>query len=78
MAIFYLNIFFKCNLFLLCKAEFSATLLQSLVSHDPSEIVLEKILLLIFKTVVLLHIFVKTMIDFFFQDFFDVKKAALI
>ncbi len=30
----------KCNLFLWCKAEFSASLLQSSVSHDPSEIIL--------------------------------------
>ncbi len=36
---FYLNIFLKCNLFLWCKAVFSA-LLQSSVSHDPSEIIL--------------------------------------
>ncbi len=30
----------KCNLFLWFKAEFSASLLQSSVSHDPSEIIL--------------------------------------
>ncbi len=30
----------KCNLLLWCKAEFSASLLQSSVSHDPSEIML--------------------------------------
>ncbi len=30
----------KCNLFLWCNAEFSASLLQSSVSHDPSEIIL--------------------------------------
>ncbi len=30
----------KCNLFLRCKSEFSAQLLQSSVSHDPSEIIL--------------------------------------
>jgi len=29
---------FKCILFLRFKAEFSASLLQSLVSHNPSEI----------------------------------------
>ncbi len=29
----------KFNLFLWCKAEFSASLLQSWVSHDPSEII---------------------------------------
>ncbi len=30
----------KCNLFLWCKTEFSASLLQSWMSHDPSEIIL--------------------------------------
>ncbi len=30
----------KCNLFIWCKAEFSASLLQSSVSHDPSAIIL--------------------------------------
>ncbi len=30
----------KCNLFIWCKAEFSALLLQSSVSYDPSEIIL--------------------------------------
>jgi len=30
----------KYNLFLRCKAEYSASLLQSSVSHDPSEIIL--------------------------------------
>ncbi len=30
----------KCNLFLWCKAECSVSLLQSSVSHDPSEIIL--------------------------------------
>ncbi len=29
----------KCNSFLWCKAEFLASLLQSLGSHDPSEII---------------------------------------
>ncbi len=37
---FYLNIFFICNLYMWCKAEFSASLLQSSVSQDPSEIIL--------------------------------------
>ncbi len=40
------------------KAEFSASLLQSSVSHDPSEKLL--------KTVLLLHIFVETVVIFFF------------
>ncbi len=49
----------KCNLFLWCKAEFSASLLQSSVSHDPSEIILlllkkHLFLLSMLKTVVLL------------------------
>ncbi len=35
---FLLEYIVKCNLFLWCKAEFSASLLQSSVSHDPSEI----------------------------------------
>jgi len=30
----------KCNLYPVIKAEFSASLLQSSVSHDPSEITL--------------------------------------
>ncbi len=38
LCFFYLDIL-KYNLFLWCKAEFSA-LLQSSVSHDPSEIIL--------------------------------------
>jgi len=38
--LFSILIYFKCNLFLWCKAEFSASLLQSSVSHDPSEIIL--------------------------------------
>ncbi len=35
---FLLEYIVKCNLFLWCKAEFSASLLQYSVSHDPSEI----------------------------------------
>ncbi len=37
---FQYELFLKCNLFMWCKAEFSASLLQSSVSHDPSEIIL--------------------------------------
>ncbi len=59
----------KCDLFLWCKAEFSASLPQSLVSHDPVEITVicwftaqETFVLLYFiimlKKVVQLHIFV--------------------
>ncbi len=56
----------KCNLFLWCKAEFSASLLQSSVSHDPSNMLLKKHfrLLSMLKTVVLLHIFVETLMHF--------------
>ncbi len=39
----------KCNLFLWCKAEFSASLLWSVTSHDPSEI------MLIFSIKVIVH-----------------------
>jgi len=71
MAIFYLNIFF--NVIYPCngKAVFSASLLQSLVSHDPSETILigwcsrnisDYYQLL--KTVELHNIFVKTVILF--------------
>ncbi len=58
------------------KAEFSASLLQSSVPHDPSEIILiywfaaqEKFLIIVsvIKTVVLLHIFVENG-NTFFQD----------
>ncbi len=38
ITVFYLNIY--SNVFLWCKAEFSASLLQSSLSHDPSEITL--------------------------------------
>ncbi len=38
-TLFYLNVL-KCNLFLWCEAEYSASLLQSSVSHDTSEIIL--------------------------------------
>ncbi len=55
------------------KAEFSASLLQSSVSHDPSEIILtcsfaaqkNFLLLSMFKTVVLLNIIVETLIIVF-------------
>ncbi len=59
----FLNVI-KCNLFLWCKAEFSASLLQSSVSHDPSEIILickyvsqETFIISHVKTVELLNIF---------------------
>ncbi len=63
----------KCNLFLWRKAEFSASLLQSSVSHDPLDIILicwftaqETIIyvLLMLKTVQI-NIFVEIMIHFF-------------
>ncbi len=40
ITVFCCKIYLKCNLFLWCAAEFSASLLQSSVSHDPSEIIL--------------------------------------
>ncbi len=57
-------LYFKYNLFLWCKAESSASLLQSSVSHDPSEVILicrfaaqEKILIIIsVENMMLLHI----------------------
>ncbi len=60
----------KCNLFLWCKAEYSASLLQSSVSYDPSEIILiwwftaqdTFLIIIIVETVVLLHISVKIVI----------------
>ncbi len=71
-----------CNLFLGCKAEFSASLLQSSVSHDPSEIILicwfadhetffiiktvETVNIKTFKTVVLFNIFVEIVKKYFF------------
>ncbi len=64
----------KCNSFLWCKAEFSASLLQSSVSHDPSEIILMCLfgaqyflLLSVLNKVVLLNIFVEITIHYF-QD----------
>jgi len=36
----YIENIWKYNLFLRCKAEFSASLLQSSLSHDPSETIL--------------------------------------
>ncbi len=64
-------IYFKYNLFLYDKAEFFASLLQSSVSHDPSEIILicwfaapEHLLLSMMKAVVL--VFEKYFCEFFF------------
>ncbi len=64
---FYIEYILKYNLFLWCKAEFSASLLRSSVSHDPSEIILKCWFAAqetFIKTVVLLYIFVETMIHF--------------
>ncbi len=67
----YLFYILKRNLFLWCKAEFSASLLQSSVSHDPSEIILiccsRNIYYQCWKQSVLLHISAETMIHLF-QD----------
>ncbi len=69
MNIFYLNAFY--NVIYSCD-EFSASLLQSSASHDPSEVFCYADLLLkkhlwlsLLKTVVLLNIFVETMKQFF-------------
>ncbi len=66
---------YKCNLFLWSKAEFSESLLQSSVSHDPSEIillyvdlVLKKQFLPMLKTVVLHNIFVEIITHFFHNE----------
>ncbi len=71
----------KCNLFLWCKADFLASLLQSSMSHDPSEIILicwfaaqETFLIIVLKTVVLLNIFAETVL--FFEGFFDEYKRS--
>ncbi len=57
------------------KAEFSSSLLQFSVSHDLQKssyyadlLFKKRLLLLMLKTVVLLHIFVKTIIDLIFPD----------
>ncbi len=59
----------KCNLFLWCKAEFSVLFLQSSVSHDPLQYQ-HLWLLLMLKTVVLLHICLV-----FLSGFFDKWKV---
>ncbi len=75
MNCFLFEYILKRNLFLWCKAVFSASLLQSSVSHDPSEIILIcwfaaqetfiiNIIIIINVTVVLVHIFVETFIHF--------------
>ncbi len=64
------------------KAEFSASLLQSSVSHDTSEIIKKYVYLLLkkyfslalFKTVVLLTIFVETVTHLFQDSFCKGKK----
>ncbi len=60
----------KPNLFCDVKAEFSASLLQSSVSHDASEIILicrfavgETFLIINVETDVLLHMFVENRIE---------------
>ncbi len=40
VAVFYLNKYLKCELFLWCDAKFSASVFNLSVSHDPSEIIL--------------------------------------
>ncbi len=65
-------------LFLWCKATFSASLLQSSVSHDPSEMILilqfgvqeGLLILLMLKVVKLVHFFGGNR-NFFFSGFVD-------
>ncbi len=58
---------FKCNLF--CDQSWiSASLLQSSVSHDPSEIILICWFPPILKILVLLNSFMETMIHFYISD----------
>ncbi len=40
LFLFLFEYILKCHLFIWCKADFSASLLQSSVSHDPSEIII--------------------------------------
>ncbi len=72
-TVFYFSICY--NVIYVCdgKADFSASFLQPLVSHDPSEIILilyddlvlrNLFLLSMLKTVLLLNIFVETMIHY--------------
>ncbi len=52
------------------KAEFSASLLQSSVSHDPSGLLLKKhSILSMLKTVILLNTFVETVISGFIDEY---------
>ncbi len=72
----------KCNLFLWCKSEFSASFLEYSVSHGPSEIILicwfaaHKffVLLSMLKTVLLLYIFVEIVLNFL-QDSMMNRKS---
>jgi len=67
----FLNVIYSCGV----KAECSASLLQSLVSHDPSEIILKWWLVLkkhllflsMLKTIVLLNVYVETVIHFILE-----------
>ncbi len=79
LTVFYINVFKKCNLFLWCKAEFSASLLQSSVSHDPSEIILKfwfaaQEALLIIKTEKNNNNAAKYFLDFFFFSVFVMNR----
>ncbi len=66
-----------CNLLLWHNAEFSASLRQSSVSHDPSEIILicwfaaqeTFIIIIMLKGVVIIHVFVENVTIFFFYFF---------
>ncbi len=80
--IFLIFVYFKISFILMMQSWISASLLQSLVSHDPSEFILICwfasqgtfiIIIIMLKTVVLIYIFVKTMI-LHFKAFFDEQK----
>ncbi len=58
----------KYNLFLWCSAEFSASLLMSSVSHDPSEIILICWFIMSVETVVLFHIVLIVFLTFINQN----------
>ncbi len=62
------------------KAEFSASLRQSSVSHDPSEIILIYWFMINVETVVLLNIFFGTCNTFFFDSSMNekLKRTAFI
>ncbi len=65
------------NLFLWRSTEFSASLLQSSVSHDPSEIILIFWFIMSVETVVLLHVFWNVKLFIYFFDEYKVKNRSI-